>query len=377
MKHIGQQSLHAMSRFGCMDHNIIEKCQNDYSAGLDLSKSVSGLSKTDVATIVAQTFEADKLIKATDPSVLFDPSLYSMNDWSLAVLAEIMFQYSDEIKTRKEKNEKALATFQSRAWAALEQILNSPTASPLLWYEGIYLEVAQKYKFEHDKRAIEVLKNGLAYTLNYQREDNSLNFLRDVAETYVSLGEIDKGLIIYTGLLCNNPKDIWTYNIIALSFDNEKLQDLAIKTAERGLKLLEVTGDPEHLHDQFLSTLDDVQQHRKTQQVSKGSSAQDTKIDPLILTAFRNAITMDFDSGKNQSITKLCCELIPGLNQCSIKRPPQMPELPSREDVMKNIFNPAKPPQKSSDRKKKKIGRNDPCWCGSGKKYKYCHLQKD
>jgi tetratricopeptide (TPR) repeat protein len=340
-----------------MDHNIIEKCQNDYNAGLDLSESVSGLSKIEVATIIAETFEADKLIKATDPSVFFETPLHSMNDWSLAVLAEIMFQYSNEIETRKEKNEKALATFQSRAWAALEQILHSPTASPLLWYEGIYLEVAQRYKFENDKRAIEVLKNGLAYTLNYQGEENALNYLRDIAETYVSLGELDKGLTIYNGLLCNNPKDI--------------------KAAERGLKLLEVTDDPEHLHDQFLSTLDELQQNRKIQQVSKGSSAQDTKIDSLILKAFRNALTMDFDSGKNQSITKLCHELIPDLNQCSIKRPTEMPKLPSREDVMKNISNPARPPQKPIDRKKKKTGRNEPCWCGSGKKYKYCHLQKD
>lgn len=23
------------------------------------------------------------------------------------------------------------------------------------------------------------------------------------------------------------------------------------------------------------------------------------------------------------------------------------------------------------------IGRNDPCWCGSGKKYKRCHLEED
>jgi preprotein translocase subunit SecA len=23
------------------------------------------------------------------------------------------------------------------------------------------------------------------------------------------------------------------------------------------------------------------------------------------------------------------------------------------------------------------LGRNDPCWCGSGKKYKYCHMRKD
>ena len=27
--------------------------------------------------------------------------------------------------------------------------------------------------------------------------------------------------------------------------------------------------------------------------------------------------------------------------------------------------------------KKKKIGRNEPCWCGSGKKYKHCHLKED
>jgi len=24
-----------------------------------------------------------------------------------------------------------------------------------------------------------------------------------------------------------------------------------------------------------------------------------------------------------------------------------------------------------------KLGRNDPCWCGSGKKYKRCHLDSD
>lgn len=35
-------------------------------------------------------------------------------------------------------------------------------------------------------------------------------------------------------------------------------------------------------------------------------------------------------------------------------------------------------PAFSSDKpaKKKKIGRNDPCWCGSGKKWKKCHYPK-
>ena len=31
----------------------------------------------------------------------------------------------------------------------------------------------------------------------------------------------------------------------------------------------------------------------------------------------------------------------------------------------------------SSQPPKKNLGRNDPCHCGSGKKYKQCHLDKD
>lgn len=27
--------------------------------------------------------------------------------------------------------------------------------------------------------------------------------------------------------------------------------------------------------------------------------------------------------------------------------------------------------------KKKRPGRNEPCWCGSGKKYKFCHMKSD
>ena len=32
---------------------------------------------------------------------------------------------------------------------------------------------------------------------------------------------------------------------------------------------------------------------------------------------------------------------------------------------------------KNTDAKKEELGRNDPCWCGSGKKYKRCHLDTD
>ena len=36
-----------------------------------------------------------------------------------------------------------------------------------------------------------------------------------------------------------------------------------------------------------------------------------------------------------------------------------------------------KMPQWEAKQKLKEIGRNDPCWCGSGKKYKYCHMRED
>jgi preprotein translocase subunit SecA len=33
--------------------------------------------------------------------------------------------------------------------------------------------------------------------------------------------------------------------------------------------------------------------------------------------------------------------------------------------------------QATVKRERPKVGRNDPCWCGSGKKYKSCHLKED
>jgi methionyl aminopeptidase len=40
-------------------------------------------------------------------------------------------------------------------------------------------------------------------------------------------------------------------------------------------------------------------------------------------------------------------------------------------NILERIFNSKK------DDKKDELGRNDTCWCGSGKKYKRCHLDKD
>jgi uncharacterized protein YecA (UPF0149 family) len=40
--------------------------------------------------------------------------------------------------------------------------------------------------------------------------------------------------------------------------------------------------------------------------------------------------------------------------------------------LLERLFN-----NKKADAKKAEPGRNEVCWCGSGKKYKRCHLGKD
>jgi len=40
--------------------------------------------------------------------------------------------------------------------------------------------------------------------------------------------------------------------------------------------------------------------------------------------------------------------------------------------ILERLFN-----NKPTEDKKADLGRNEDCWCGSGKKYKRCHLEKD
>jgi hypothetical protein len=60
-------------------------------------------------------------------------------------------------------------------------------------------------------------------------------------------------------------------------------------------------------------------------------------------------------------------------------KPFDFPSRSSYPDLTPLPTQPWPPPAPSAGpiRATAKIGRNDPCWCGSGKKYKKCHLGKD
>ncbi len=41
-------------------------------------------------------------------------------------------------------------------------------------------------------------------------------------------------------------------------------------------------------------------------------------------------------------------------------------------NFLKKLFSPRTPPESARN-----MRRNEPCWCGSGKKYKQCHYEAD
>jgi hypothetical protein len=55
--------------------------------------------------------------------------------------------------------------------------------------------------------------------------------------------------------------------------------------------------------------------------------------------------------------------------------PPPPPPVPLERKPPRPPLMPALKPAPPTPRRQ--IGRNDPCWCGSGKKYKNCHLRSD
>ncbi|MEA3345309.1 MAG: SEC-C domain-containing protein [Chloroflexota bacterium] len=357
-----EEPQHATSRYMCVTLGVIDKLQEDYFAGRDLGRSIPGMDATTSAVIVAESLQADRLWD-TLPEILAQPSSAKplrepLSDWSRATLAELFFGVSDV--AREIGDEAQTRDYWALAWAMLEEALSSPTASPMLWYQDIFFEMGQELRRLGDREAIEFVKRGLAHDLRHHEGMNARSFLLDLAETHLWLDDLHTGLTLLAALLRNDPADIWTYNLMAITFDRFGLTELGTEAARRGLEWIEATGDPEELRDQLLQSLEDMEQSER-----RGREAE---VDPTVLTDLRAAMALDFEAGEHRPVVGLCHELVPDLDQIPVKRPPEKPDLPpSHEFVQRREAPPAH----------RKLGRNDPCWCGSGKKYKYCHMRAD
>jgi preprotein translocase subunit SecA len=83
-----------------------------------------------------------------------------------------------------------------------------------------------------------------------------------------------------------------------------------------------------------------------------------------------------------QLINAIDDEVVHRIFKIQVQAPPDMPHehehmvtQPAGGNSSAEVSTTQKPIVNSSQTgiDKKKLGRNDPCWCGSGKKYKKCH----
>jgi hypothetical protein len=180
----GPGKPHAMSRYFAVSNGLIEKCQQDYLAGRDLGRTVSHLSANDVEIIAIESLEADRLVELSLAALVARP-IEGMGDWALDVLAEVYFITANQADEAGWGPKEEVQEIRDRAWTALEKALDSPTASPMLWYQDIYSDVAQRYRMKGDLGAVEWMKRGLAHDLRYNEGGNAEHFVRDLAEVYL------------------------------------------------------------------------------------------------------------------------------------------------------------------------------------------------
>jgi tetratricopeptide (TPR) repeat protein len=355
---------HAMCDYAAATVSVIDALQSAHAAGRDLSRVIPGIDETSAAVIVAESLEADALLDASGETLFFKP-LDEFSDWALAFLSEFLLYSLREWIGPNQPIPDPLQTVQVRAWAALEHTLDSPTASPLLWYEDIYFDVAQEYRLRGDPRALSILKRGLAHSIHFNDGSNAEPFLRDLAETHLFLGEFDEALLLYTALIRNEPDNIWHYNSISWAFVEAGLARLGIQATKRGLSLISATGDPESLNDQFRDSLACLEASREAD--------REQEIDLALLAEFRDCLALPLDAGRRIPYPMLAHELVSDLTSVPVKRPAQMPALPPPSTGQpSSLAERFEAPSSSQP-----LGRNEPCWCGSGKKYKHCHMRSD
>jgi tetratricopeptide (TPR) repeat protein len=294
----------AMTRYTGVTLGLIEKARVDVRLGRGLEMSIPGLSASDIIAIAEDSRKADALARLDEQS-LRNVELSSRSDWELAIIAERFFALGEH----------------ERAWEALERILDTPEKSIMLWYEDIFLDVAEKYRDDGDlDKAIGYLQRALAHNLHHNKGNNACNFLRDLAEVHLEAGQLDHALTMYDHLLRHDPADIWTCNSMGFDLPRAGLVDLGLEAILRALQIADETGDPESLHDQLTEMLEDTKKAE--------TRGRESEVSPPILADLRQALHLPLDAGSGESLEDLARSLVPHLDDIPVKRLSEARPLP-------------------------------------------------
>jgi len=333
--------IQAASRYQCVSTDLIEILKNAFFKNQDFSKIASSLDLEKASLIVAETLQADLAIKQFYKMSLLGQVngnvITEESDFVLAAIAELTRVMAEEAQT---DNQKEYTNLLATSFALLGKIANSPTASPMLWYEDIFWDLAEAVEPWRPKEALKFLKRGLAHNLRFNNGNNVFNFLQDIADWHIENKEFDRGLQIFTALLREKPGDIWIYNGLAFSCIDNNLEEIGVQAAQRGLELIEVKGDTDNLSSQLKQILKD-----------RSSAKNAVRIKPSVLRDLSTALSLDFNATTSRTLDVLCRELIPDFDSIPVKRPLTYLDLPlpDRNLMLKELLEPLPEPEEISE----------------------------
>ncbi len=362
---------HAVSRYMSVTVELVDVLQRNFVDGRALGESVARIDAGEAAVIVAESLEADRLWNRlagrtflSGPRAFEEKGDQPKSDFRIAVEFELMVRMAEVARGIKDRG--AQRNWEELAMATLKEVLRSATASPMLWYGEIFLDVAEAAAAADDPTEAQMwVKRGLAHELRFGEGRNAALLLTDLARFSIEAGDVERGLRVLAGLLRCDPGNIWAYNATAFLLDECGLPEVSAEASRRGLALLDAEGDPEKLRGQMEMLLESAT-------TGMGPGPMKT-VSPIVLNELRAALQTDFGGELLRPVETLCREVMPDIDETPVKRalkPSDVP-LPDREEILKELAGP------STKRPQRLPGRNAPCWCGSGKKYKHCHLRND
>jgi len=312
-------SLHAMTRYLRVTDAIIEEVQRAHREGGDLYKVAPWLAHDAKRVILAVTLDADRATRLPLRRLLEDEAaLEPKTDLKCVAVSELLANTPAGARGRASET-----AIEERALVLLEEAGRSPYACPTLTYEPLYRDLAEAALLSDDEDdrmvALDWLKRALAHNLRYEKGEDAVNGLVDLASAYLQLGELDRGLTILTHLLERDPADVWIYRFMATGFGVVGLGALGLRAAARGIALVDEEDD-EELHDELLMAQFELQTGQPP--------SREAEVSPAVLAAFEAALALDPDAGRGEPPDVLCQALVPGWADVPVKAPLRFKDLP-------------------------------------------------
>ena len=316
-----RQGKHAATHYQRISEEIIDELQRTSRTGGDLYRVASWISHEDKRIIVAVTLDADQVVTLSLRRLVDEAGPGPMTDFKRAVVADLLAE-----APAAADGPTSAEALEQRAMALLQDVALSPTVSPLLDYEPLYRDLAEAALLVEDDpttraTAVDWLKRAVAHNLRYEKGDDVIFGLIDLASAYLQLDNLDLGLTMLADLLRREPANIWVYRFMATGLGVVGLHALAQRAAARGLVLADETDDPEDLHDEFLMSEFELEAGPK--------GGREAQASPAVLADILGALALDFGSGIPASPDELCEELVPGWDDVPVKAPLRWSDLPA------------------------------------------------